>query len=242
MTSPEELDRLRRLREDGTLTEEDYHLILGQLDEAEPDGAVATESAGTEPAGIRYAGFTVRLGALLLDALFTYTCIQLLIQLVLLFAPHNRLITLCFLTPNFLFLALYNIWLVQRFGGTPGKLFLRIGLTRLDGARVGWREAILRELPDLAFFLAIYLGQWWPLWNLTDAGYHALQLLPAADRSHQLAALEPGWLPYVENLCLVWVLNEFIVLFTTTKRRGLQDYLAGTVVVHLPSGNSRFSF
>ncbi len=234
MTSPEELDRLRRLREDGTLTEEDYNLIIRQLDEADTAEEVATETAGPETDGVAYAGFPVRLGALLLDAFFTFTCVQLLIQLLLLFAPHNHLFSLSLLLPNFVFLVIYNIWLVQRFGGTPGKLFLRIGLTRLDGARVGWREAILRELPDLAFFLVLYLGHSWSQWNLTDAGYRALQLLPEADRRHQIAALEPGWLPFMENLCLIWVLNEFIILFTNAKRRGLQDYLAGTVVVHLP--------
>jgi uncharacterized RDD family membrane protein YckC len=39
---------------------------------------------------------------------------------------------------------LFHVYLVKRFGGTPGKMVLRLRITRLDGSPVGFKEASIR--------------------------------------------------------------------------------------------------
>src|SRR5258708_18759820 len=94
--------------------------------------------------GLRYAGFWPRLASLLLDFLS-------LVPLVFLMCwgmSHYRLFqAYCFL-PNLLFCLFFGVYLVRRFGGTPGKLLVGIRIRKLDGSPVGYREAILRYLPD----------------------------------------------------------------------------------------------
>jgi uncharacterized RDD family membrane protein YckC len=184
---------------------------------------------------LRYAGFWPRLGSILLDILIN------LPLLVLLFwaQGHYRLFRVYYLIPGILLGLFYWVYLVRRFGGTPGKLIVGIRIRRLDGEPVGYREAFLRHFPDLIFGLLISIAMIPPLFQITDAEY---QSLSAKERAKREVDLAPSWSKPLRWTANSWDWAELVVLLTNRKRRALHDFIAGTVVVHAPplsSGMSR---
>jgi len=140
-----------------------------------------------------------------------------------------RLFSLDYLVPNTLFGLFYSVYLVQRFGGTPGKLIMGIRFRKLDGEPVGYREAILRYFPDATLGLWMFIAMILSLFHMRDAEYHSLSLMA---RSKRIAELAPSWYKPWQIVQNVWIWGELLVLLTNRKRRTLHDFIAGTVVVH----------
>jgi uncharacterized RDD family membrane protein YckC len=174
---------------------------------------------------LRYAGFWPRLASLLLD--------------VLIFAPIGVLIfwgqanfrlfrVYCFL-PIVLWSLFFGIWLVQRYGGTPGKLIMGIRIRKLDGDPVGYKEACLRYLPDFILSVLTSLALIYSVLHMSDPEYQALTFTAINKRVIELA---PSWYKPLQWIQSAWVWGELIVLLTNSKRRALHDFIAGTVVVH----------
>ena len=174
---------------------------------------------------LSYAGFWPRLGSLLLDVV-----IMLPLSALLLWGDgHYRLFMVYYLIPGTLFGLFYGVYLVRRFGGTPGKLIVGIRIRKLDGEPVGYREAFLRYFPDAIFGLLMSVALLFPLFHMSDAEYHSLAFMERAKRMVELA---PSWYKPLQIVQTVWVWGELIVLLTNRKRRALHDFIAGTVVVH----------
>jgi uncharacterized RDD family membrane protein YckC len=142
---------------------------------------------------------------------------------------HYRLFDLYYLLPGTLFDLFYSVYLVRRFGGTPGKLIVGIRIRKVDGTPIGYREAVLRYFPDFAFGLATSIALIIPPLHMSDTEYHSLSFIQLGEH---LTALAPPWYKPVEWVQNVWVWSELIVLLTNRKRRALHDFIAGTVVVH----------
>ena len=54
----------------------------------------------------------------------------------------SRMTQLIFFIPGLVFGLWFHVYLVKLYGGTPGKLMLKIRIARLDGSAVGYREAL----------------------------------------------------------------------------------------------------
>jgi uncharacterized RDD family membrane protein YckC len=174
---------------------------------------------------LRYAGFGPRLISLLLDFIFLLP----LMALVLWGSSQYRLFDLYYFLPGTLFGLFYSVYLVRRFGGTPGKLIVGIRIHKLNGDPVGYREAFLRYLPDFIFGILMSIALLLPLFRMSDAEYHSLAF---AERLKRMVELAPPWykpLQWVQN---AWVWGELLVLLTNRKRRAVHDFIAGTVVIH----------
>jgi uncharacterized RDD family membrane protein YckC len=179
----------------------------------------------------RYAGFWPRLGSVLLDMLIVLP----LIAVATWCAWHYRLFRVYYLIPGTLFALFYNVYLVRRFGGTPGKLIVGIRIRKLDGEPVGYREALLRYAPDLVFSLLLSVAAILSLFHITDAEYHSLSL---EERAKHEADFAPSWYKPLRWTAAAWNCSELIVLLTNRKRRALHDFIAGTVVVHASPNQS----
>ena len=177
---------------------------------------------------IQYGGFWRRFAALLLDGL---VLVPVSVPDVLL-SHRYRLFSVYYLVPRALFGLFYGVYLVRRYGGTPGKLIMSLRIRRVSGEAVGYREAFLRYAPEFLFSLLLSIALIMPTLQMTDAQYHALSF---AERSKRLFDLAPGWFRPVWILQQVWMWGEFIVLLTNRKRRALHDFIAGTVVVREPA-------
>lgn len=176
---------------------------------------------------IQYAGFWRRFAAVWLDVL-----VLLPLSALTFWANERyRLFSLYYLVPGTFVGLFYSVYLVRRFGGTPGKLMMRLRIRKVSGEPVGYREALLRYAPEFLFGLLISLALIPPLLQMTDAEYAALSFL---DRSQRLVDLAPPWFNPLQILSQVWIWSEFIVMLTNRKRRALHDFIAGTVVVREP--------
>ena len=172
----------------------------------------------------KYAGFWPRFGALLLDFLVFSPIMGLTMYL-----SHNfRLFNLYYFIPGLFISFMYDVYLVRRFGGTPGKLLMGLRITRVDFTPITYREAILRYAPEFVLgaisSLAIVIASL----KMTDSEYLSLAMNA---QIKTLTAHTPRWFTIVGIIQNIWIWSEFIVLLTNRKRRALHDFIAGTVVI-----------
>jgi uncharacterized RDD family membrane protein YckC len=169
-----------------------------------------------------YAGFWRRLGALLLD----FGILLPTLGIYYWGNSHYRLFYAYAFLPNLLLSLFYNIYLVHRLGGTPGKRLAGLEVRKLDGTAIGYREAALRFLPELIMTSLLSLGYAFAALNMTDLEYGSLSF---HDRNYQMPV--SFWYQVVNVAYQIWVWSELVVMLTNKKRRALHDFIAGTVVI-----------
>ncbi len=123
---------------------------------------------------------------------------------------------------------LFNVYLVKRFGGSPGKIILRMRIATLDGGPVGYKEAGIR-CSVLLLLSALYSAALVvAALNMPVSEYSQLT---RETRLRQLELVAPVWYQPGNIVIDVWLLSEIAVLLISEKRRAIHDYLAGTVVI-----------
>lgn len=197
----------------------------------QPPGAEIATAPAPSSGELVYAGFWRRLSAFWLDALVLLPLMGLTFWL----GGIWRLFHVFYAVPGLLFGLWFYVHLVKRYGGTPGKLLMGIRIARLDGASVGYKEAMIRYSVWIAFSVVGTAATVIAALSMTDADYLSLGFLGA---NAMLVDSMPGWYRPVPMLANIWVWSEFIVMMTNRQRRSLQDYMAGTIVVRksLPGG------
>jgi len=176
------------------------------------------------PAGTRYGGFWRRLGALSLD----FVILSPITAFAVWGMFRVRLFQLYYFLPEFLLSLFYEVYLVRRFGGTPGKRLMGLRITTIGGERVEYRHALLRHAPLLFLSQTAAIGMILASLHMTDSEYQALTWF---DWSERLRAAGPWWLQPLQRAQNAWMWSEFLVLLTNRKRRALHDFVAGTVVI-----------
>src|SRR4051812_43822442 len=178
-------------------------------------------ATGTGNDQTKYAGFWLRFCSMLLDGLILSPL------LLLIMLNTSRLLMIAIVTLSFCLNVFYEVYLVQRFGGTPGKLILRLRIVKTDGSPATYRQALLRASPDMIFSFLGSISLLIVLSRMSNAGYSELNSAPYS----QIAALSPAWSGVVTVIERIWDWGELIVLQMNPKKRALHDFLAGTVVV-----------
>ncbi|MBC7918984.1 MAG: RDD family protein [Rhodoferax sp.] len=171
-----------------------------------------------------YAGFWRRFGAFWLDFI---VYLPVIIFSVWLMSKTQAALTI-WLLPGAAIGVWFSVYLVKRYGGTPGKLIMGLRIVRVDGSTIGYKEAILRYLPLFALALLMSIAYMLGSWRLSDVEYMSLAW---NERQGRLAELAPSWYRPAYVLEQIWIWSEFVVMMTNKKRRALHDFLAGTVVV-----------
>ena len=171
-----------------------------------------------------YAGFWRRFGALWIDFLIMFP----LAALAWWGNQHVRLFQLYYFIPGHLFTLFYDVYLVRRFGGSPGKRILRISIRKTDGSPVGYREALLRYAPQALLAAIGTIGLIYAKLAITDVAFASMSL---AERTKQINALAPAWYQPVNIALGIWLFSEPIVMLTNSSRRALHDFIAGTIVI-----------
>lgn len=194
------------------------------LDGGDTTASVAIEQDTATNPSMVYSTFWRRVGAQLLDIVFILPVLALCVAL----GALGRGAYFVFVVLMWLLNFGYYIYLVKRFGGTPGKLILGLRIVQLNGRPVSYQQATLRYIVFLFLstcsFLALVLGAL----AMTDADYASLDW---HHRNAGLVALAPSWYPWVERLIDLWTLGLLIVMLTNSERRTIHDFMAGTVVI-----------
>jgi uncharacterized RDD family membrane protein YckC len=173
-----------------------------------------------------YGDFNTRLGAILLDTLFTLP----LLGLNYILTSHGIGLYIFSLLVNVIFFVWYHIYLVRVHGGTPGKILSGINIMKLDLEPAGWREAILRQSVELTLSL-LYATV--IIFTLIKTGIHRYDGLTSAQRYATIKLASPAFFITKSWLSSIWLWSELIVLLTDKKKRALHDFIAGTVVVKI---------
>jgi uncharacterized RDD family membrane protein YckC len=189
------------------------------------DAAVAPAIASTPAVELIYVGFWRRLAAYALD-------FAILLPFALL-ARHliytSRSAYLVNLIIGTIIAIVFEVYLVKRFGGSPGKIIMRIRIAKLDGTPVGYWQACIRY--SVLFLISVLssAGLLMSLINMSDLEYATFTSAQAHVRALEAGA--PAWYQPLQIAGAVWVYSEFLVLLTNKKRRALHDFMAGTVVI-----------
>lgn len=182
-------------------------------------GLTPAEAADT---GLKYTTFWSRVGAGLLDFLF----VSPLLAMPFIFGDSQQYY-LYSLLPIQLISLFYYVFLVTRYGATPGKLIVGMRIAMLDGSPITLKAACLRY------------GMWWILALISGLGsaIAAAAMTPEAlaggylERSVAMAGSTPAWAMAAGYATQALLLGSIIAILVSKKRRTLHDFLAGTVVV-----------
>jgi uncharacterized RDD family membrane protein YckC len=173
---------------------------------------------------LEYAGFWRRLGAYFIDVIVLLP----LFGINYYFGEQYRLFNLYWFLPGLIISLWFSVYLVYKYGGTPGKLLLNIRIAMIDGAPITVKAAILRYsvlfILTTISSLAILSGYL----NMSDELYFSLSYM---DRAKKLVELAPSWYGYTTVLINIWVWGEFITMLFNKERRAVHDFIAGTVVL-----------
>ncbi|WP_417603409.1 RDD family protein [Owenweeksia hongkongensis] len=171
-----------------------------------------------------YAGFWLRLGSLLLDALILAPVIILILYLN---STSKNAYLITFL-PNLAFVVWYRVYLVKKYGGTPGKLIMGIKILKIDGSDVTLKEAILREIVTLCLTVFVSIVTILSLMKASEAYYDSLSWLT---KQQYIASLSPVLFLVYTWLSNLWTYGELIVLLFNKRKRAIHDFIAKTVIV-----------
>lgn len=147
-------------------------------------------------------------------------------------STHFRLFNVFYFLPEVLFGFFYSVYLVQRFGGTPGKRLMKLRIVKLSGEAVSYREALLRYLPEGLMGIGSSVAGVLAVLSLSDAQYFASTSF--LEQSSVIQAAMPGWNGSLTVVLNIWIWSEFLVMLTNEKRRAIHDFIAGTVVIKDP--------
>jgi uncharacterized RDD family membrane protein YckC len=124
--------------------------------------------------------------------------------------------------------AAYSIYMHGHGGQTVGKRLMGIRVVAVNGQPIAWRQAWLRGALDIVLSLSDAVARLMALASIADAKFYGV---PPDVRFANLIAAEPSWTKTVMWIGAAWALSEVVVMLFNTKRRGLHDFVAGTVVI-----------
>lgn len=182
-----------------------------------------TEDATPLTTSVTYAGFWVRLGSLIVDA-GVYSLFLLLMHLLFQENASRPLVNSGFYLGQLIII----LYMVKRWGQSPGKMVMGIKIVKTDLTSLGWKEVILRDWTNIfssiryfAEYLLIFMG-------LLSAGLIFTGTVDPSSFSSRFVKIFHDKILTFDSL---WLCSEPFVLLTNRKNRALHDYLAGTVVV-----------
>lgn len=171
-----------------------------------------------------YAGFWLRLGSLLLDAVI-YSPFILLIEYINGFSRIAYFFTLPVSLTLFFF---YYVYCVKKWGGTPGKLILNLKIVKINGRPIDWREAVLRHCISIIYSIVGVIFMTIALSQISDELFDKLSYV---QRGLLIASISPVSIRALNLANNIWILSELVVLLFNKRKMALHDYIASTVVI-----------
>jgi len=130
--------------------------------------------------------------------------------------------------PNLAIYIWYEVYLVKRYGGTPGKLIMGIKIVQKNGDDVDWHASFMRYLVTFCLSLSGIFIMMWTLGLIDDATYVSMGFMK---RTQLLSEINPLMSKIQTFTSLAWTLAGIIAILSNKRKRAVHDYIAGTVVV-----------
>ena len=173
---------------------------------------------------MKYASFWRSFAAYWLDIIFFIPVIAFSFYGAL----NWRLFQMYWLIPGIALDILFNVYLVIRFGGTPGKLLLHTKIVMADGSSVTRQAAIYRYSVELIFIIITSMATLYAYSEISNEDFYSINGL---GRLLIVSTHLPNWHRYADYLMHLWIWSEFITMLFNRKRRAVHDLIAGTVVI-----------
>jgi uncharacterized RDD family membrane protein YckC len=171
-----------------------------------------------------HAGFWKRFCAGFVDALILMPIAFGLAYL----EGFSKTLAILITIPSTVLFAMYSVYFHAHFGGTLGKIGVKIRVTKPDGTRIGWLEAWKRSSVDLVFASVMLIVEIWALIHVDSLEYTSGGFW---DRTQLLQSHYPAWIGILTFLQQVWIWSEAFVCLLNKRRRAIHDFIAGTVVI-----------
>jgi uncharacterized RDD family membrane protein YckC len=175
---------------------------------------------------IKYAGFWKRFLAFVID----FVVLMPLIFVGVYLSGKTQWYFALWLIPSAIIGLWFGVYLVNRYGGTPGKLLLKIRIRMLDGSPITKKAAFLRY--SVIFVLSTSQSLIFAVAALgipADAYFNPSFL----ERSKAILANVGTTYTLLDVALQLWVFGEFVVMLFNERKRAAHDYMAGTIVVDL---------
>jgi len=130
--------------------------------------------------------------------------------------------------PNLAIYIWYEVSLVKKYGGTPGKLIMGIKIVQKNGDDVDWHASFMRYLVTFCLSLSGIFIMMWTLGLIDDATYVSMGFMK---RTQLLSEINPLMSKIQTFTSLAWTLAGIIAILSNKRKRAVHDYIAGTVVV-----------
>ncbi len=124
---------------------------------------------------------------------------------------------------------IYSVVFHYFFGATIGKLITRIKVTKPDGTKIVFRQALLRSSVDIVLFSIMAVAE---ILAIFEAGTEKYFYATYLGRDALIQPYLPIWLGTVKLSSQIWHWSELVVMLTNKRMRALHDFLAGTVVIY----------
>ena len=177
-----------------------------------------------EISAIKYAGFGVRFSAGLIDTLMLLPIMFLLMYLESL----SKTMYYTMIIPNMALFLWFNIYLVKKYGGTPGKIIMKIKIVKTDASDITYKEAFLRSL------IAIIMGIGLTIVAIMAVSQMAAQQFESViwyKQNQYIVLVYPNLYRWLDSMLLVYIIVDYIIFLNNKRYRTIEDYVANTVVV-----------
>lgn len=173
---------------------------------------------------LAYSGFWQRVGAYFIDFLIMAP----LASLDYFLGGEIRLLQLYVLVPSQILSLFMFIYMVRKYGGSPGKLVMGLRIAMADGAPVTLKAALLRYGVMWSLSVLMALAMILAIMSTPDNSHMSLSYMA---RSAAVSQYLPSWYTPVLVLTQLWVWGSLITILCNRKRRAIHDFIAGTVVL-----------
>jgi uncharacterized RDD family membrane protein YckC len=170
-----------------------------------------------------FVGFWKRVLAALVDAAIGWGFMPITMPITIWSVEHRNIL------PEILWMVLWTaiwLWMVVRFGVTPGKLAIRARIVTARGTFLSWRRALMRIVPGLIMSLNSFFQM-----------ETAVSRYP--ESISRFSFLEVGWLlneyggPYTTVAAVLgfFVYADLGVVLLNRQKRAIHDFIAGSYVI-----------
>jgi uncharacterized RDD family membrane protein YckC len=181
-----------------------------------------------------YVGFWKRALAALIDALIGFVLLPITIPLMKFSFAHRTIVPS--LTFSVIWIAFW-LWLIVRFGATPGKMVINARIINCNGEFLSWGRALLRMLfPTLLLLINSYLRQWMTM-NTAPDGTSFGSFMDIGRASNQYS--QP--LGMITTFLTLTIYIDVLVVACNKRKRAIHDFIAGSYVVTKDSINIKAS-
>lgn len=174
----------------------------------------------------KYAGFWKRLFAFFID----FVLFMPLMYLGIYLSGKTQMFYALWFLPGVAIGLWFGVYLVFRYGGTPGKLLMKVRIQMLDGSPVTMHAALVRYSVILVLstvqsviFATAALGV--PAELYFNESY--------LERTKAILSNTGSIYRWLEVALQIWVWGEYVVMLCNQKKRAAHDFMAGTVVVDM---------